>query len=398
VGLGFKLLCLSVGFAILVGQVTRSTALMRHAARAGAVLLALLLLFPHLVMVWSPKAAAEANWLHLQHKSLTWFGGDVFGLQEIKDFAWKSHVYAADLLDQATGMNAPAFRPNVVPFGSLSDLFAWFGYSNTFCQFVGSGWGLSLLGAILLFFESYRHGKRADAQGFRAAARTGAAVLATGVLVGSASAALSGLELDRARDAAERGLFSVALDRIDLVTDAFPVLAESSDLALQRGVLEARLGRETPEATLYRARVLQGQGLLEEAEALFGSLLQSDAAGGVRREALRGILRRGIRELNSGETIRAMKSLEMVLGADPCNLKANYALELAYLRAARFESLRDLAARMRATYRFFGDETKLPVLAAAQENVAYAAYLQNDPTLAHALWHTLGDPKRLTER
>ncbi len=186
---------------------------------------------------------------------------------------------------------------------------------------------------------------------------------------------------------------------MDLATRLVPVLGQSSDLALQRGLLESRLGRDTPRASLYRAKVLSASGMTDEAESILGTIVVTDlATGAVRREALRGLLRRGIRQLNSGENARAVQSLETVLRADPCNLKGNYVLQLGYLRARRFDSLRELGVRMRETYRYFGDETKLPVLAATQENAAYAAFLEDNPVAAHALWKTLGDTRALHQR
>jgi hypothetical protein len=206
-------------------------------------------------------------------------------------------------------------------------------------------------------------------------------------------AALVGLEIDRARSAVEEGRPMKGLARLETATLLLPLLRENSDIVLERGVLEARLGRQTPAARFYRAKVLQSEGLLDEAEETFGSLLVSEPDGAIRRESGRGVLRRGIRKLNAGEVGSAIQSLEAVLNADAANLKANYVLQLAYLRSVRFDSLRSLARTMRRTYGFFSSDLRLPILGTAQENVAYAAYLENDPMGAHTLWATLCDPK-----
>jgi hypothetical protein len=133
--------------------------------------------------------------------------------------------------------------------------------------------------------------------------------------------------------------------------------------------------------------------LLEQAEETFGSLLASEPDGPVRRESSRSILRRGIRKLNAGEVGSAIHSLETVLNADAANMRANYVLQLAYLRVSRFDSMRSLARTMRRTYLFFSDYMRIPIMATAQENVAYAAYLENDPMGAQTVWSTLCDPK-----
>jgi tetratricopeptide (TPR) repeat protein len=392
----FKLIVAGALLAFLFRSRPRIAAVTRTPAHAA--LLVVMLLFPHAVMVWCPVTGAKASWLHTQHQSLTWFGGDLFALQETKDRDWKSHVYAADVLDQATTMNVPALNPDPVPFGGLRDSLDWLGYSNSFCQFVRAGWELAIAGCFLLVLAPFCRGgppdrlRRAIAVGVL---KAGAATACVGGLLALAPAVLAATELDRARLAAERGWTELALERLQFATRMLPIVGQESDVAVQEGLLEEALGRDTPEAALYRAKVLQGLGRFEEAETLFESLVVGPGPGPVRREASRGLLRRGIRELNSGETNSAVVTLETVLDVDPCNVKANYVLQLAYLRAGRFDTIDDLVARMRATYKFFHDDTKMPVLAAAQENAAYAAYLQDDVPTAHALWQALGDPKQL---
>jgi hypothetical protein len=385
-----------VGLGLVAYRVRDARLRRRRAAQVSGATLAFLFFFPHAVMVECPVTSAKASWLHTQHESLTWFGGDVFSLQETKDLDWKNRVTVADVLDEATTTNVPQWSPDAVPFGSLRDLFEWFGYSNSFCQFAKTGWGLALLGWLAVVLASVRPSGDPDERLARDALRSAGLVVAPAVVLALLPAVIGGWEIDRARDAGERGEAALALDRMRLATAVVPILGQTSEIALQRGLLASRLGEDTPEATLYQARVLETQGKREEAETFFASLLSDDAVPGpVRREAARGILRRGIRELNSGETVPAIQSLEAVLAADPCDVKANYVLELAYLRAARFASVADLAVRLRATYRFFRDDAKMSVLASAQENVAYAAYLQDRPAEAHALWQTLGDSKRL---
>lgn len=396
----FKALCLAaVGIGAVRLARARGPVVGRIViAKIAAALLVALLFFPHMVMVWCPVTSAKASWLHVQHESLTWFGGDVFGLPEIKDFAWKSRVYAADMLDQATAMNLPAWSPNAVPFGSLQDLFEWFGYSNPFCQFVCAGWGSAIMGCIVALIASFRTSNGADVAAIRASARAGAGVLVGAVTLALVPAAVCGWQLQRARSAIERGQIALGLDRIRTAVQVLPIAGQSSDLRLQEGLLEGRLGLLSPEVALYRAKLLEAHGASEEAVIVVASLLAPGASeGAVRREASRAMLRTGIRELNSGEVGAAIKSLESVLLVEPCNVKANYVLQLAYLRDARFESLRQLAARMRDTYRYFSTDTKLPILAATQENVAYAWYLEGDPGRAHSAWKLLSDPKALKD-
>jgi hypothetical protein len=365
------------------------------AARVSAALFCLLLFYPHAVMVWCPATSAKVQWLESQHAQLTRRTGDDSVLSEVKKYEWKNRVYPIDLPNRVDTMNAPALSPMAIPFGGLSQLFDWFGYSNAFCEFASKGWGLSLLGSFLVFLASCRARDGLDYAPLRAGARAGGAVIGVGAAMALAAAALEGLELDRARSAVEEGRPAVGLARLETATRLLPLLRESSEIALQRGILEAGLGRPTPAAQFYRAKVLQSEGLLDEGDETFGSLLVSQPDGPIRRESERAILRRGVRKLNAGEVGSAIHSLEAVLQADAASPKANYVLQLAYLHVSRFDSLRAVARTMRRTYLFFSSDLRLPIMATAQENLAYASYLENDAMGAHTLWATLSDPKYL---
>jgi hypothetical protein len=367
-----------------------------RAARIVAVLLAGLLLFPHAVMIWCPETAAKATWLHAQHEGLTWTGGDTWTSGENKTIGWKDRVSVADMLEEVGVTHTPALSPGAVPFESAHDLLDWFGYSNAFCFFVRAGWGLAIAGSLLVSIALCRRPRGPDRHCIVAASRSGGAALALALAIGLLPAALCAFQVERARVAAERGSYALSLSRLELAERLLPMTRQNSDLVDQVGLLQARLGMPTPEATLHRAKTLERLGRLDEAEALFASILREGApAGPIRREASRALLRRGIRELNSGEAKSAIDSLEGVLDADPCNVKSNYALQVAYLRSMRFDSVGPLAARMRKVYRFFNTLTKLPVLAATEENVAYAAYLAGDGMAAHTAWSKLSDPKTL---
>jgi hypothetical protein len=394
----FKLVCLATVVAGIVWarrRLRRATAprvAQSVAARLSAGLFCALLFYPHAVMVWCPATSAKVQWLESQHALLTAHAGDDYGLPEVRSHGWKSRVYPADTLNQVSTINVPTLGPLAIPFGDLSHFVEWFGYSDAFCEFASKGWGLALLGSFLVFLAACGAGDPLDHEALKAGVRIGGIVLAVGAAPSLLVAALAGAQVDRARAAVEDGRPALALARLDTATQLLPLLRESSDIALERGFLHSRLGQPTSEARFYRAKVRQSEGLLDEAEGTFGSLLVSEPDGPIRREAARGLLRRGIRKLNAGEVASAIPSLEAVMNADAANVKANYVLQLAYLRAARFDSLRSLSRTMRRTYLFFGSDLRVAILASAQENVAYAAYQENDPLRAHTLWATLSDP------
>jgi hypothetical protein len=397
IALVFKALCASA-LGATVFLTLRTVEPKAHVARLAAILLAVLLFFPHACMVWCPNTAARATWLDAQHRSLVWTGGDVWSSGENKSFEWKSRLYVADILDEAGIMGTPALSPRAIPFGSVRDLLIWFGYSNSFCLFVCSGWVFSVIGAVLLLLSLFRSARGPDFATMWVAGRSGGLFLCVALPIALVPAVTCAWQVDRARVAAEHGELALSLARLESAASIVPMIRMNSDVVDEIGLLHARLGRQTPEAALHRARSLVQRGRLEEADALLSSMATAeDISPLVRLESIRALLRRGIREWNSGQAVAAAGTLEGVLEADPCNVKANYALELAYLRTGRFASVESLAARMRAIYRFFNTLDKVPVLGAVQENVVYAAYLAGDAEAAQAAREYLSDPSRLSK-
>jgi hypothetical protein len=388
----FKGLC--VVALVASGWAARRAARSRWvAAQIAAGLFGILLLYPHAVVVWCPEIAGEAAWLRAQHASLTWGGGDVWISGEYKYFGWKDRVYVAPMPVETAVMRTPALSPEAVPFASLHDLMNWFGYSNTFCFFVSGGWGLALVGSVLLLIAVVRRQEGADMRSVLAACRVGATVFGAALALCLVPAGLCGLAIEGARNAAERGLLGVSRDRLQLAARLLPMIRQNGEVVDQIGFLDARLGKPTAEAALHEAKVLEQEGKPDQAQQAFAAVLRDHRDGAIGREAVRGLLARAIDMLNSGRATDAVAILETVLAADPCNVKANYALEAAYLRVHRLERIGELAARMRAIYKHVTAITKVTVLASAQENLADAAYLQGDALAAHLAKKKLSDPK-----
>ena len=102
----------------------------------------------------------------------------------------------------------------------------------------------------------------------------------------------------------------------------------------------------------------------------------------------------GINEINSGSTVAAIDTLCFVLDHEPCNLKALYVLQLAALRERRFDLVRAAAGRTTEIYKRFDTLTKAPVLAACNENLAAAAFLEGKLDEALALHNdAIGRPR-----
>jgi hypothetical protein len=159
-----------------------------------------------------------------------------------------------------------------------------------------------------------------------------------------------------------------------------PALADDSAYVTQLGLLHWRLGRpDTAEARLFQAKLMEREGKYGQAlEAYQSLMIDSPRGSSVQRAAGRALLRAAGRALNSGRADRAAGHLEVVLAHEPCNLRANYVLQLAYLRLDRRAELERLVARFESTYSCFQIPTKLVAISFGQENLAIAAHLEGD--------------------
>jgi hypothetical protein len=121
-------------------------------------------------------------------------------------------------------------------------------------------------------------------------------------------------------------------------------------------------------------------------------IADADTPAAVRREACRAQLRSAIDALNAGRTNAAAEQLQKVLATEPCNLKANYALQFACLRSGRFEAVPPLAQRMEAVYRYFQFPSKLAVVSASYQNAIVAHAAQGNTRFAVASGRKVAKP------
>ncbi len=391
--IAFKVLCvLAILAAGLTRHITRSRV---HVARLITLLLVALFFFPYLLMVWSPRVAAQAGWLQTQHESMSWLGGDIYGEQEIKDVDFKNHVEVADAEMPVAAFHLPSWSPSTMQWSRLPELVEWLGFSNRFCQFVNKGWFVALAGAAFALVPLCR-----GARGFRfhigeTIAKTGMVSLSVGTLAALTPLFATGFLITFAREAAQRGEPAASLQWLQRAAHLLPAIQQDTEFLAQQGLLENRLGIPTRTAALHRARQLDHQGFSTQARHEFDAILAAvppDSA--LHRETVSALLRSSIRALNSGQAEAAVATLDCVLAHDPCNVKALYTLQLACLRASQFERVPVLVARMDAVYRYFSTKTKTPVIASAYENGALAEYLRGHADEALALRRvSMGRPR-----
>ena len=95
------------------------------------------------------------------------------------------------------------------------------------------------------------------------------------------------------------------------------------------------------------------------------------------------MLRAALHALNGQRNAIAIGWLEQVLHEEPCNLKANYALQLAYLRSDRRRDLERMVLEIAEIYKYLQMPTKTIVLSSSYENAMLAAFREHDLRAAH---------------
>lgn len=379
--LPFQATCLAFSLVMGFGHAWHRRTSDRKAMLAAA-FFSSQLFFPYVVMAWEPPLSARANWLHIQHENLVWLGGDLCTNLEFSRTSWKDFVYMVDTPRQINVMRMPSSGLGAFQFGRLMTWFETLGYSNRFCQFVGMGWIAALFGTVLLIMAECLPGGRLERRRAVRAGTAGVAAFALGVLAAAVPVVAASLDLDQSRNAAARGFYDEAERGLEDAVRALPALREDTFYVAQRGLLDVRRGRlNTFEGRLFRANLLERQGRyggsMEEVQRL---LAETPRGTAVHREALRAILRAGIHALNGQRNDLACTWLEQVLREEPCDLKANYALQLAYLRTGRRRELERLVKELVAVYAFFQMPTKAIVMASSYENAMFAALREHDLT------------------
>jgi tetratricopeptide (TPR) repeat protein len=379
----FRLMCSAFALVMGFGHAWHRRTSDRKAMLAAS-FLSMQLFFPYVVMAWEPSLSARANWLQMQHENLSWLGGDLCTNLEFGRKSWRDFVYLVDTPRQINVIRMPSTGLGVFQFGRLMTWFEMLGYSNRFCQFVRMGWITALFGTTFLIMAECLPAGRLNRRRAVRAAAVGAATFAVCLVAATTPVVFASLALDRCRDAVAHGLYDDADRFLHRAIEALPAFREDTFYVAQLGLLDFRRGRRTPEGRLFRANLLERQGRYAQAMHDYQELIASTPPGtAVRREAVRAVLRAGLHALNGQRYDLACGWLEQVIREEPCNLKANYALQLAYLRTWRRADLERMVRRIVATYECFQMPTKAIVISSSYENAMLAAYREHDLAAAY---------------
>jgi hypothetical protein len=346
--------------------------------------------YPYFVMVRSPENSADAAWLQAQHDNLTWLGGDIYVNAEYANMGWKSKAYLIDIPKQLSVIDLPSWSPWEIGVHRCEDLMQWLGYSNAFCQFMGQGWAMAIVGGVFLFLASLQSQGKLIFHRASVALLLFSTVAVFAAIVGWSLPFQAAREIREAAELCSQQQYSESQKHLDRAVAWLPVLGQDTYYVAQRGILDREQGIESDFATLQKAIALEKGARYDQAFSLIEPLVESEFAA-VRREALRGIMRFAIQDYNCARFELSRERFELVLRHQPCNVKLIYVLQLQGIREARVDSVNLMRDRMIETSSRLNFGTKTVLRAASQQNAAIAAGLQGDPD---TIWAALEKAKR----
>jgi len=362
----------------------------RRRARLGKLYLSWFLaalFFPYFVSVWSADASGRASWLQNQHDSLTSGTGDNFISQEYRGSLLRHRVDISNQPIETQVFGLPDWGLQGFGWNRMLDMAPWFGLSDWFASFLKIGWPLALAGAVAVLLALARE---AGPDALRTAQKLvlhGGAVFLALFILALAPVFIGRTCLVAAKRCAQRGEYAPARRLMGWGARCVPAVTQDGEYLMQSGLLATALGLPGPEAAYYRARLAEDAGFHFQARTMYLEGLSANRSQpALLREDVKGVLRHAAYAMKAGELDSATFLLEQALAADPADLKANYSLQLAYLRSGNIDGLRALQQRMIKVYALFNTPVKEPVLANSVENQAVAELLRGDSAAALKLW------------
>lgn len=378
--LWWKCACIAATGTVLAWIIFRKKTAGLHAKLTAifAAALPLLLWYPQPVIVMDEATSGESAWLQQQFDNITWLGGDIYRGHSERPVPDGMGLWAQDPPNRLAAFRPPTVGSLSIGIAQLPDLTWWFGYNPAFSQFAARGWFLCVIGLSFLLTGSFAWGQRSSAPGGRRQLIRGTAIAFTAstalvLIMSIIPVILASRALREARESTMAWQPQAALKQLEIACNHMPALRIDSGIIYQRGSLQRQLGlTEEPSAKLHKAWLLADKGYTPRSSALIESIiLDSDTlANSERREALRGLLRHAINDMNSNRLTEAKRKLRLLLAQNPTCLQAWFHYQLASLQSGDIQANRRASTRIDALAQAYFRKEKRGILAASQAMLA----------------------------
>jgi len=297
-------------------------------------------------------------------------------------------LFVVDSSREISIFNLPTLNSEIFTLGIINELLKWFGYSSYFCEFVNRGFVYSLLGCLSLLLLSLRKPGSFHIEAAATVFRKTFFLTTIVIFFVFSYINVVALIVSRAEVDARRGNYSESVSKLELSKKLLPLVAQSTSFILQKGLLDSKLKRGSSDEKLFRAKNLLDKNFNSQALSILIELSSANSATG--RESRRLITKIGIDSLNSNNLNKSIPLIESVIRFDPTSLKANYALQLAYLRRGNDVGLENLFELQKKVYSRFNARSKKTVLASSYENLAFSSYKNARIDKALRYWQNRG--------
>jgi tetratricopeptide (TPR) repeat protein len=305
----------------------------------------------------------------------------------------KARIYPVDPPRTLTIFRVPSTSLWESRMFEVSDLLDWLGYTEAFCQFSKKGWFVALFATAAVLIATCVTDRNLQRVRILRSLRLMAAIGLVGALIAWILPLAAGMKVAEAETFVRSGNYDRAIDRLEAASRIMPVLRHDTSFVSERGKLGFLIGENGPETKLYIASRFESEGRYVEADSVYRSVILDNPSGTPsRREACRALLRDAVHALNSGRIDAAKAQLQEVLAAEATNLKANYTLQLVYLRSGEHLELDNLVSRIHKVYSFFQTPVKDAALSAFYSNSMAAALMADEPAMARNAYRKAVQP------
>ncbi|MBW7877013.1 MAG: hypothetical protein H3C47_13615 [Candidatus Cloacimonetes bacterium] len=342
-------------------------------------LLGILLFFPALNIYFSPRESGIAAWYSLEQDMMTWLGGDVYTSQEKGFFNFKQDVIVTDHARDISIVPIPKSIPSLLQFSSFAIFFEYLGYTESFTRYSSRGWHMAIWGIVLLLTALIRPQGGVDYHLLRLALAGFTFCIALCIPLFLAPVFVSAQYISKAHQRILNSKYQNSLDALQIAEKIFPPLSQSSTFLMQKGLIQNRLGLATYEARFFQATQMEKiQRIYQSQKEYLDLLEQVPSHSVVGRECIRSLTRHGIYLINSAKYDAAIELLSQVMKYNHLNVKANYALQIAYIKSSRVHKIPELDRLLESSLKPVHSMKKRTILAISRHNHMLASYLMGD--------------------